>query len=357
MGNDFNLSGDEFIKGLELIAASSEDNIAEMKKTARDAVFVLPDIALAGQCTIINARGGTGKTLLILWLLSQRNREATKHLSIHFINADDTYNGGIEKMEILRDFGFYTHIPGQKHFEPRHLDQIIDSSIKTKTCGRVVIILDTLKKFISTMNKNDAREFNNKVREFIGLGGTLIALAHTNKNKDADGKRVAEGVEDFHSDFDCGYIVDISNSLTSESKRTVIFENTKLRGPVAMKATFEYDNGEKCSWHRRFQSVRRVGEDEAKQASDAALKDQQREKDQPVIDYIVAQLEDGPKSHTNLAKDNPSAKTGSRGHREKVIERYVGQLWEKSKGQTGGWNYYIEQDPPSEGTSQKVPWN
>ena len=332
---------DEFLAALDCLAASTEENIEAMKQRAQDAVFLLPEIAMLGDCTILNAGPNTGKTLLTLWLLTQRNREATKHLRIYYINADDSFNGGIEKMEMLRGQGITTLIPNQNGFDPANLAKIIKAAIKAKACGKMVLILDTLKKFVSTMDKNDARVFNIMVRTFTQAGGTLIALAHTNKNKDADGKSIAEGVGDFQSDFDCAYTIDKAPVITEGAMRTIVFENTKLRGPNSMKVTFEYDAGEKKSWATRFGSIRRIGQDEAVRAAEKAAAEAQEAKDALIIEYIREQLDDGPKSFTAITQNNLGDKsTGSKGERGNVLERYVGRYWGKSKGQTNGYNYH-----------------
>lgn len=330
----------EFLAALDKLAASTDENIEAMKLRARDAIFLLPEVALLGDCTILNAGPNTGKTLLTLWLLSQRNREATKHLRIYYINADDSFNGGIEKMEMLRGQGITTLIPNQNGFDPANLAKIIKAAIKADACGKMVIILDTLKKFVSTMDKNDARIFNIMVRTFTQAGGTLIALAHTNKNKDADGKSIAEGVGDFQSDFDCAYTIDKAPVITEGAARTIVFENTKLRGPNSMKVTYQYDAGEKKSWAHRFKSIKRIGADEAKLAEEKAMADAQREKDWPIIAYINSQLDDGPKARTSLISNNLGGNTGSKAQREKVIDRYAGIEWGESRGQKGGLNYH-----------------
>ena len=334
-------TGSDFLSNLRKLVASTDENIEAMKKRAQDAVFILPEIAMLGDCTILNAGPNTGKTLMTLWMLCNRDMEKTKHLDIFYINADDSFNGGIEKMEITRHMGIHHLIPNQNGFDPADLSKIIKAAIKEDACGNMVIVLDTLKKFVSTMDKNDARVFNIMVRSFTQAGGTLIALAHTNKNKDADGKSIAEGVGDFQSDFDCAYTIDKAPVITEGSDRTIVFENTKLRGPNSMKVTFQYDAGEKRSWHRRFQSVKQVGAEEARAAEEKAAKEAQLDKDQSVIEYILSELEDGPKTHSGLIRDNlgdPS--TGSCNVRTKVIERYTGKYWGKSKSQNGGWTFH-----------------
>jgi hypothetical protein len=75
-----------------------------------------------------------------------------------------------------------------------------------------IIILDTLKKFTSLMDKKSCANFGIKIREFISHGGTIIALAHTNKNRSDDGKLIFEGTGDITNDVDCYYTID--NNIT-----------------------------------------------------------------------------------------------------------------------------------------------
>jgi hypothetical protein len=335
-GEDF-----DFLAALDALVASTDDNISEMEQRAQDAVFVLPQIALMGDCTILNAGPNTGKTLLTLWMLCNRDREATKHLNIYYINADDSYNGSLEKMKLTREYGIKYLIPNQRGFDPANLSKIIKAAIKSGGANKMVIVLDTLKKFVSTMDKNDARVFNIMVRSFTQAGGTLIALAHTNKNKDSDGQSIAEGVGDFHSDFDCAYTIDRAPVLIEGGERTVVFRNTKLRGPNSMKATFAYDAGERRSWGERFASVKALEEEELRKAEEQAREREQLQRDQRIIAFIQAQLEDGPKSHTALTQnDRGDPETGSRKERSDVLDRYVDKMWGKSRGQNGGYNYH-----------------
>tara|TARA_B100000749_G_scaffold280793_1_gene278856 strand:+ start:26565 stop:28691 length:2127 start_codon:yes stop_codon:yes gene_type:complete len=348
-------SENQFLEALRNIAASTEENIKAMKKRAQEAVFILPEIAMIGDCTILNAGPNIGKTLLTLWLLTKRDKKKTKHLEIFYINADDSFNGGIEKMEILKDEGIITLIPNQNGFDSGNLSKIIKAAIDEDVCGRMVIILDTLKKFVSTMDKGDARIFNIMVRTFTQAGGTLIALAHINKKKDSDGKSIGEGVGDFQSDFDCAYIIESDKSNSGSSTRTVVFENMKLRGPNSMKVILEYDSSEKKSWHKRFQSVVQIEtwkakENEAKKKENEAKKrlENQLKIDQPIIDYIAEVLAEGPQSSTSISRNNLDIPaSGSTRQRMKVLDRYVGKHWGKSKQQSGMWknqfpfSYYL----------------
>ena len=336
---------DSFLEQLNSMIASSPENITEMEKMARDAVFILPKIAMGGQMTIINARPSVGKTLLCCWLLSQRDAATTSGYRIFYVNADDTFEDAIEKSKKMTAFGIDFLIPNQCGFSIEKLRWILISSIETKSAGGMVFALDTLKKFVDMMDKGEARKLCGLFREFVQAGGTLIALAHTNKNKGADGKSVAEGVGDFLNDFDCCYIADEIES--PGDRKTIVFSNEKLRGPNAKKVTFTYDGSERKNWVERFDSVQMLGNKEAVQTVADIEADKTHEIDKSVIDYICARLKNGELSKRAITQDD-LGNGMSRGRREKVLDRYTDenakfeyQYWTVHKGATGGQVYSL----------------
>jgi len=315
--------GDEFLRELESMVASTPDHIRKMEEQARDAVFVLPRIACLGDLTIINARFSTGKTLLTLWLLSQRDLIDTQGLKIFYINADDSFNGAIEKAILAESIGVSELVPGQAGFTSDKLEWIIKSAIKTEHARDVVIILDTLKKFVDTMDKTQARKINLLLREFSGCGGTVIALAHTNKHKIA-GESVAEGVGDFLSDFDCAYLMD-EIEPTPENVKTIVLKNQKLRNPNAKEVHFIYDTTEGMTWRQRFDSVEMVGNEQAKAVCAEAKANEQHEEDLPTIIYLERRIHSSsePISATALCQHDLDGHKSSRGQRERVLSLYA----------------------------------
>ena len=315
--------GDEFLRELESMVASTPDHIRKMEEQARDAVFVLPRIACLGDLTIINARFSTGKTLLTLWLLSQRDLIDTQGLKIFYINADDSFNGAIEKAILAESIGVSELVPGQAGFTSDKLEWIIKSAIKTEHARDVVIILDTLKKFVDTMDKTQARKINLLLREFSGCGGTVIALAHTNKHKIA-GESVAEGVGDFLSDFDCAYLMD-EIEPTPENVKTIVLKNQKLRNPNAKEVHFIYDTTEGMTWRQRFDSVEMVGNEQAKAVCAEAKANEQHEEDLPTIIYLERRIHSSsePISATALCQHDLDGDASSRGQRERVLSLYA----------------------------------
>lgn len=316
------LDNDDPLAAWRAMSCARKDRIAIMEKKMHDAIFVMPDIALVGEFTILNASPNTGKTLLAIWLLCQADPLPGRE--IYYVNADDGYNGGVEKAKIFEEHGIETLVPDQFDFETKKLIPMLQHAITSGTADKLVVIMDTLKKFVSLMSKEDAREFGMTTRAFTQSGGTLIALAHTNKNKGADGKSVAEGVGDFENDCDCAYTIEVNDVADDSGRRTVTFENRKLRGPVAQKVCYSYDATDRKSWLHRFDSIRKEDNEAAAQLvakfEMAQLADQHKD----VIDFLkreIGSFNGQPATQSALTRNNAS-EPGSRSDRLMLLEKF-----------------------------------
>lgn len=334
-------------QGLASLIASTAENIADMKRTCEEAVFVLPEIAMTGHLTIINASYNAGKTLLALWLLSKRDQHALGRKTILYVNVDDTYAGSIDKMEFMKSYDVHFLIPGQQGFEMEQFKLLVEQDIRNMGAGQLVLVLDTMKKFVDPMDKRGARSMMDLLRRFVQSGGTVIALAHTNKHKGSDGSSVAEGVGDFMNDCDAAYVADVVSSPDDPTK-TVVFNCTKSRGPNTKKATFTYDNGDKASWRGRFQSVVSLDGDDAEKEISKIEADRRHAEDLEVIEYILKRLEGGPLSRREITQGD-LGNGFSKSQREKVLNRYSDANggenavhWKAFEGRTGGWRYRAE---------------
>jgi len=150
-------------------------------------------------------------------------------------------------------------------------------------------------------------------------GGTVIALAHTNKNPGPGGKPQYGGTSDVVDDADCVYIIDTLDA-SDPTHKVVVFENIKRRGNNAQKACYRYSTESGQSYESLLASVARVEEadlitlkHEAKLKSDAA-----------VIEAIVAAIQHGVTTKMKLA-DAASERAGcSKRAALKIIEKYTG---------------------------------
>lgn len=187
--------------------------LEKLKKQLRDSVFLIDGLAVMGELTIFGAPPNGGKTLLsIAGIMESVKAGRVDGSKVFYINCDDNQRGAIAKTEIVDPLGIQMVVPvladrektGGVRFD---VGGLLQEKIRGDKINREVIVLDTYKKFMSTMNKDDQREFNIILRDFVTCGGTVIVLAHTNKNKNADGQFVLGGTSDLKDDADCCWII------------------------------------------------------------------------------------------------------------------------------------------------------
>jgi len=233
--------------------------------------------------------------------------------------------------------------------------KMIEASIKDGTASSVCFILDTLIRFVSDSDKQTQRAFTGLVQRFIAAQGTIIALGHTNKHKDADGKSVHGGTSDIRNSFSQSAMIEILVDPPEDQpgERQIKIKNDKLRGMAKCSNVYSYAHGDKKNWLERAETGRNVAEEEAQKSVDAFVANTQRKQDQDVIDCIVALLKRGamPASEIIRAKDA----SGTQDTRARVLKRYAGDLWHESRGQKGGTNYYLEEWEQKEKVVS-VPW-
>jgi hypothetical protein len=222
--------------------------------------------------------------------------------------------------------------PGYKEFRPKDLLKLLSSLCSKGQARETILILDTLKKFTDLMDKRMASDFGNSFREFIAKGGTAICLAHTNKNRNHDGKLVPAGTSDVPDDADTVYVLDpISDD---KGVRTVEFENIKRRGMVSRFATYQYSSAEDVSYLDLLASVTPVDDTKAGALRDAAARLDHR--DIPIIQAIVDCISSGVTAKTKIIDKAASITGDSKRHAERVLDKYTG-----TDPNLHHWNYAI----------------
>jgi hypothetical protein len=303
---------------------SLRGTLEEMERLNVDAVYVLGQIALLGQLTAIYAAPNSGKTLLILWLLIERIKDGRIDPSnIYYINVDDDHNGLTEKLHLAEEYGFHMLSDGYQNFDTDDFLRIMRDMIEKDQAHGVIIILDTLKKFTDLMDKRKSSNFTTVVRQFALKGGTLIALAHTNKHLGSSGKLVYGGTNDIMCDFDCAYTLDIVSDKNDE--RIVVFENTKRRGSVVKSAAYSYSTEDGIAYPALLLSVASIDESQI----DSLKVIEQQKSDAEIIGMVKACISEGINSKMKLADAIAERARVSKRNALKIIDKYTGENQEQ----------------------------
>lgn len=320
------------VHGNPLAKYSLQGHLGDLEAAALATKPLLGNVALAGQATIIFAPPNSGKTLLTIWLLIEAIRAGRIHGgNVYYMNADDSSSGVADKMRLLEDVGAHMLVPGHKGFSAKKLITLMQEMVTTNKCRGVVIVVDTLKKVVDTMDKKDSTAFGAAVRECVARGATFVGLGHTRKNPSASGNLVHGGTTDLLEDADAACILTPLTARTADGDKVVVFQSIKRRGDNVDEA-FAYADGGTASYDELMASVRRVDPDHL----DRFLVEAEERTDEPVIEIVKACISDGVVQKMLLADAVAKRARISSRAAIKIIERYQGDDPEKHP-----WTYVI----------------
>lgn len=337
-----------------------------MREKMQNDVFVLDGIALLGQLTAIYAKPNTGKTLITLAMLKDSIETGRiKGENVYYINADDSYKGAIQKLEFAEAYQFEMILPDSKEseveFKVSEFNGYLQQLINDDAAHGVVVILDTLKKFTDLMDKKQGSNFMKLARAFSMAGGTMIMLAHTNKNRNADGKVVAGGTSDIGDDACCAYTLDEVKCGGAELIRTskdVLFENFKSRGNVEKELLVNYSVIPTDSYFDKLESVKVANDADIEQAKKERNTATQTEDDAEAIKAIIDGINQGNHKKADLLKFAMGIEWKISHRKAKsALERYTGtklsnsSFWRLQIGEKNSQIYYLlapESDSPED---------
>jgi hypothetical protein len=317
--------------------------------------FVIGEIALKGQVTAIYAQYNTGKTLIAQALLiAAIDACLIEAKDVYYVNADDNYQGLVTKMGLADEYGFNMLAPGHEGFEVGNLTEALIEMTSNGTAKDAIVFVDTLKKFADLMNKSKSTEFGQIARQLVSKGGTIILLAHVNKQRAENGKAVHAGTSDIIDDADCAYILDTIKD--ADGIKTVQFENIKSRGCVASKATYQYSVKEGISYNELIASVTSVDSIDAEEVSNA----DESCSEEACIDAIKTAIALGINTKMKLAQSVANNRGLSKRKVVNIIEKYTGDdpinnFWAFKIGERGAKIFELLQKPiPTDSTDQPL---
>lgn len=323
---------------------------AELTRLAGDEVLILGRIAMMGHFSVFFAKPNTGKTLIVLHLLIEAIKiNKINPDNVYYINMDDNSDGLAKKNALADEYGFHMIADGHKDFKLSAFSDAVLKMIEEDQARGVVLILDTLKKFVDVMNKSKSSSFAKFVRRFVLKGGTVIALAHTNKNPDAQGRPVHAGTSDIVDDSDCAYTIREVSVDEVKKLRVVEFTNFKRRGNVVSTAAYRYSLENGIGYDGLLLSVEEVMEVELQPLKEEA----ELKSDAPAIEAIQSCISKGINTKMKIAAAASDRAKVSRRAALQVIEKYTGDnpethKWKSATGQRGAQIYSLLEESTTE---------
>lgn len=293
-------------------------------------MLALGSYAVRGQATALYAAPNTGKTLIVLHDLGRSIAAGKLDASkVFYLNLDDNSAGLLAKLHFAEAHGFHMVADGHGGFSSKRFLPEVLNLIDTEHPKGMVIVLDTVKKVADLMDKRAMAEFTNAMRRFVLKGGTVIALAHTNKHGAANGRPIYAGTSDMVDDFDCAYTLQAMPKDPGVKESFVELKNFKRRGGVADQAVYSYTRQD--DYTQLLASVREVPADELAKVQRAA----QMAQDADIVEAIKAAIQGGNVKRMELAKTARMEAQVSRAEIFHVLDRYSGDdpadhLWQFS---------------------------
>jgi hypothetical protein len=196
-----------------------------------------------------------------------------------------------------------------------------------------VIVIDTVKKIANLMDKAQVADLMKHFKKFTHAGGTVILIAHANKNLGADGLPVLEGVGDLRNDADCVVMVQRHKDIITMSN------DNKSRSYVELEAIFQ--TSETTDYKSLMYSMEQLSGPEAK---DLKLQREQecfKESNSRLIETITEMIGLFPVQKTKLVDDLVKDTGLSRRFIVTTLELLEGDLWDLEKGLHNSKSYSL----------------
>jgi len=251
-----------------------------------ESVEIIPDLLIHGHILVVPAEANGGKTTLFLHLAGEM---AAKGYQPIYINCDTSGGDAKPMFEQAERHGFELITPDLSGTPVTELYKTLEEmAAGDDDLSRVVLIFDTMKKFVEVINKGGLKSFFALCRRLTGKGATIVHLAHTNKYLDANGNPVFEGCGDVRNDTDdLIYLIPMRND---DRTMTISTKVDKVRGTLG-NVTFSVDADRNVTRAKQFTDVAKL-----------RLKQQAEDEQADVIEAIVCAIAKGRiKQHEIIA--------------------------------------------------------
>ncbi len=277
--------------------------------------FIFENLIISQHIIVICAEPNAGKTTIMNWVCSK----ISETTDVRYLNLDCSGSElkGYQSFAQNNGFEFINFdITGTKEED---FFKVIKES---KDLTGKLYVLDTMKKLVDPMKKDQMKTFMKLLRTLCIKGATFVLLAHTNKHKTKDGLPVFEGVGDVKAD--CDELIYLTPKDNENGTKTVTTTPDKTRGHFA-PITFIITPDRSVSL---TEYVDLVAENRLRV-------------DGPVISAIRDALAAGKTIQKDIVEACNSKGIGKRGSRRALEGYSMGEnrLWSKTKGDNNAWVY------------------
>lgn len=292
-----------------------------------DPNFIIAGLIVQGQLHIIAAEPNGGKTTVFFYLAGEM---VAKGFRVVYVHADVSAGDSKEFVEKAEKEGISLLLPDMKVGKSM-ADIVAKLENQNKTASDlsgVVFIFDTLKKMADLINKSATKRIMSTLRGLTAKGATVICLAHTNKYPDKNGRPVFEGTGDVRSDAD--NLIYLIPDKHSDGSMTVSVEPDKQRAALE-KMSFKISPEREVTRLDEYQDI--AGRKQAQN---------QKEKDQSVIEKVTVAIRAGKSKQSDIIKDCKANDLSERQSRN-VLKRYskgIDKQWSETRGHENNSLWY-----------------
>jgi len=292
-----------------------------------DPNFIIAGLIVQGQLHIIAAEPNGGKTTVFFYLAGEM---VANGFRVVYVHADVSAGDSKEFVEKAEKEGISLLLPDMKVGKSM-ADIVAKLENQNKTASDlsgVVFIFDTLKKMADLINKSATKRIMSTLRGLTAKGATVICLAHTNKYPDKNGRPVFEGTGDVRSDAD--NLIYLIPDKHSDGSMTVSVEPDKQRAALE-KMSFKISPEREVILLDEYQDI--AGRKQAQN---------QKEKDQSVIEKIAVAIRAGKRKQSDIIQDCKVNGLSERQSR-KVLIRYsngIDKQWSETRGHENNSLWY-----------------
>ena len=303
----------------------------EIVKNIAEAKFAWRRLIPQGHMIAICSKANGGKTTLMVHIAGDMARDGYR---VMYINADASASDIKDYKHHAMEYGYNLINPDLTNGTADQVtEELRQISIADGDFSKVVIVLDTLKKFGDMMNKSKSKQFNSLLRTLTAKGITVICLTHTNKHDDKDGKPIFEGTGDLRNDFD--ELIYLISVKSPDGTTTVSTLKDKTRADIRDESFIITADREIKLLDHHINTL--------------AINEWQKNlaDDEPVIKFILENISPVSKTATELRQIAvSSAIKYSRNRLDAVLRRYCAGFspdprWTASPASTIGYKYGV----------------